>query len=418
MKNYGESEQRVAPRGASDAEVAPARDLFAKCDSPRIDEAHLADAVGLFPYFVEMASEAGPEVVSGGRRLVTLGSNNYLGLTQDPRVKRAAIDAVERFGTGCTGSRLMNGTLSLHRELEEAILDWIPGEGCLVFTTGYAVNLGLTSALVEADDRIFLDAHSHASLFDGTEMSRGSMRLVRHNSPATLRRRLEAWREQGGAGALVAVDGVFSMEGDVAPLAEIAEVCARLDARLLVDEAHGLGVIGPEGAGAAAAAGVRPDLVMGTFSKSLASCGGFVVGPGKVIEYLKLVARPFLFTASGVPAALGAALEALRIARAEDWRREALIARAARLRAGLRDLGYDTGPAAGTAIIPVHVGDDWSAVRVWKELMDRGVYTNCAVAPAVPAGRALLRNSVIATHTEEHIDRALAAFEAARSKLA
>jgi 8-amino-7-oxononanoate synthase len=205
------------------------------------------------------------------------------------------------------------------------------------------------------------------------------------------------------------------MEGDEAPVAAIADCCRRLGARLLVDEAHALGVLGREGAGVASAAGVRPDLIMGTFSKSLASCGGFVAGPQAVLDYLRIACRPLLFTASGAPAALGAALAALRIARAEEWRREALQAMTGRLRSGLADLGYRTPARSAAAIVPVHVDDEWSAGRLWRALLDRGVYTNCAVAPAVPSERALLRTSVMATHTDNHIDLALSAFEAARS---
>jgi 8-amino-7-oxononanoate synthase len=216
----------------------------------------------------------------------------------------------------------------------------------------------------------------------------------------------------------VAIDSLYSMEGDLAPVAPIAETCAAAGARLLVDEAHALGVLGPAGAGAAAAVDVRPDLVMGTFSKSLASCGGFVVGPQAMVDFLRVTCRPFLFTASGVPAALGAALAAARIARGEDWRRQAVVERAGQLRNGLADLGYRVGGQEDSPIIPVHVGDDWQAASLWRNLLDHGIYTNCAVAPAVPAGRALLRTSVMATHTPRQIADALCAFEAVRSTFA
>jgi len=390
-------------------------DLFDKCSSERLDEYHAAEAVGLLPYFREMASQAGPVVEHEGRPVIMLGSNNYLGLTSDERVKRAAVEAVERFGTGCTGSRLMNGTLPLHLELEEELRDWLGGEACLVFTTGYSVNLGAISTLVGSRDTVFVDASSHASIIDGARLASGALRSFRHNSVAGLRRKLAAWREQEGGGALVAVDGVYSMEGDVAPLGAIAEVCSDLGARLLVDEAHALGVLGPEGRGSAAAAGVWPDLLMGTFSKSLASCGGFLIGPAPVVDFIRTACRPFLFTASGVPAALGAALAALRLARQDDWRRDAVRERGEQLRRGLVELGYDVGGDEGTAILAVNIGDDWQAARTWRALLDHGVYTNCAVAPAVLPGRALLRTSVMATHTEAHIDEALRAFEVVRS---
>jgi 8-amino-7-oxononanoate synthase len=257
-----------------------------------------------------------------------------------------------------------------------------------------------------------VDSAAHASLVDGARYSGGTLRAFRHNRPNSLRRTLRSWREQeGSGGVLVAVDGVYSMEGDRAPLAAIAELCRAFGARLLVDEAHALGVVGPGGAGTAVEAGVAADLVMGTFSKSLASCGGFIAGPAGVIEYLQITCRPLMFTASGVPAALAAALAAARIARDEDWRRESVLARAAQLRDGLRQLGLDTGESGGSPIVPVWVGDVWQAGHLWKALLGEGVYTNCAIPPAVP--KALLRTSVMATHTEADITRALGGFERA-----
>ena len=390
-------------------------DVFDKCANPRIEEYRAAQAIGLVPFFQEMGSVSGPVVLHEGRPVIMLGSNNYLGLTEDERVKRAAVDAVEQFGTGCTGSRLMNGTLPLHRELEEALLDWLGGDDCLVFTTGYAVNLGLLSTLVGTGDRVFLDSSCHASLADGAKLCSGTTAFFRHNSVESLERRLRTWNQQGEGGALVAVDGVYSMEGDLAPLNEIADACGEVGARLLVDEAHALGVMGPKGAGLAAQTSTQADLIMGTFSKSLASCGGFVVGPRSVLDWLRIACRPFLFTASGVPAAVAAALAAVRIAVEEDWRREAVQARASQLRSGLRDLGFEVGEDTGAPIVPVHIGDEWKAAHLWRALLDNGVYVNCALAPAVAPKRALLRTSVMATHTERHIDDALHAFEVARS---
>jgi 8-amino-7-oxononanoate synthase len=287
-----------------------------------------------------------------------------------------------------------------------------------VFTAGYLANMGLLSTLVEANDAVFLDSAGHASLIDGARLCNGVLRSFRHNLPSSLHQRLKAWRaKHPNGGALVAVDGIYSMEGDRAPVAEVAAVCAEAGARLLVDEAHALGVLGPQGAGAAADEGVEPDLLMGTFSKSLASCGGFIAGPQAVIDYLRVACRPLLFTASGVPAALGAALASARIARREDDRREAVLTRAAELHAGLRDLGFAVGPDPEGPIVPIRVGGDWPAARLWRRLLDLGVYTNCAIAPAVPPGRALLRTSVMATHTSRHIQDVLVAFEEARSTL-
>lgn len=409
-----EEGDQLASDGDPSAPAKPAADIFAKLDSPRMELYHLAIEMDVFPFYRELCGEVGPTVRFEGRTMVMLGSNNYLGLTTDPRVRAAALDAVSRYGTGVTGSRLLNGTLPLHRQLEERLAAWVGTEAALVFTTGYAANLGLISALVDAEDAVFVDSAAHASLVDGGRMADGQLRAFRHNRPNSLRRGLRSWREQPDAGGLlVAVDGIYSMEGDVAPLEDISRCCNQYGARLLVDEAHALGVVGPRGAGTAAAAGVVPDLLMGTFSKSLASCGGFIAGAQAVIDFLKVHCRPLQFTASAVPAALGAALAAAEIAEEEQWRRESVAARADQLRSGLRQLGYQVGGDPGSPIVPVHIGEDWAAGRLWRALLDRGVYTNCAIAPAVP--RALLRTSVMATHTEEQIDTALNAFEAARS---
>ncbi|MGH9128582.1 MAG: aminotransferase class I/II-fold pyridoxal phosphate-dependent enzyme [Acidimicrobiales bacterium] len=385
-------------------------DIFAKCHDPRLEELRSAQALGLMPFFRELDVEAPPG-------LVMLGSNNYLGLAQDPRVKLAAADALEAYGTGCTGSRLMNGTLSLHRQLEEELAEWMGTEACLVFTTGYGVNLGVISTLVGPEDLVLADSASHASVVDGTRMCSGKARLFSHNSESSLRRRLAAWSPPDG-GALVVVEGVYSMEGDVGLVGPLEAACRELGARLMVDEAHSLGVLGPEGAGVAAAGGVKPDLLMGTFSKSLASCGGFLAGPSEVVDYLRIACRPFLFTASGVPAAVAAALAAARIARKEDWRRDAVLDRSRQLHRGLAELGYNVGSPPPAAIVPVVVGDDWSAGTLWNALLQEGVYTNCCVAPAVSRDGALLRCSVEATHAVEDIDRAIEAFGVVRSKLA
>ena len=397
-------------RGSS---PAAAGDLFAKVDDDRLAPWRAAEAEGFLPYSGELAGQIGPTVEVDGRPMVMLGSNNYLGLTADDRVRAAAIAAVERYGTGVTGSRLLNGTLDLHRQLEEELADWVGHEAALVFTTGYSANLGLLSALVGPADAAVLDSAAHASLVDGARMSEGTLRAFRHNRPNSLRRTLRSWRAApDSGGVLVAVDGVYSMEGDWAPLPEVAAVCGEFGARLLVDEAHSIGVVGPSGAGTAAATGVQADLVMGTFSKALASCGGFIAGPSAVIDYLKITCRPLLFTASGVPAALGAALAATRIARVEDWRRQSVAARASQLHAGLAELGFDVGPPTESAIVAVHVDDVIEAGLLWRDLKAAGVYTNCVIPPAV--SRPLLRTSVMATHSAADIDRALEAFARCR----
>jgi 8-amino-7-oxononanoate synthase len=397
--------------GEDAAEAPPAHpaDIFAKCPSRTLDDYRTAEELGLNPFYRELSSEIGPTITYAGSEAIMLGSNNYLGLTTDPRVKKAAMEAVERYGTGVTGSRLLNGTLPLHGELEELLADWVGMEKALVFTTGYAANLGLISTLVAEGDAVFCDSAAHASLVDGARLADGALRAFFHNRPNSLRRGLRSWRSQPGAGGvLVAVDGIYSMEGDWAPLAEIRDLCDQYEARLLVDEAHALGVVGPQGAGTAAATGVRADVIMSTFSKSLASCGGFIAGPVDVIGFLRLFCRPILFTASNVPASLGAALAAAKIARQEDWRRERVVDLADRLRSGLTDLGYNVGGHTQSAIVPVHIDDLVGTGLLWRALLDRGVYTNCSLPPAVQ--RPMLRTSVMATHTEDHIDRALDAF--------
>ena len=251
---------------SSTERVRAGEDVFAKLADPRLQEWHLAESVGLLPFYRELEGEVGPRTTFQGRSVVMLGSNNYLGLTADERVRAAAVEAIHRYGTGVTGSRLLNGTLPLHRELEELLAQWVGHEAALVFTTGYAANLGLIGSLIGARDALVVDSAAHASLVDGARYSEGVLRAFRHQRPNSLRRTLRSWREQpDSGGVLVAVDGIYSMEGDRAPLAEIAELCRAFGARLLVDEAHALGVVGPSGAGVAAAAGIAPDLIMGTF---------------------------------------------------------------------------------------------------------------------------------------------------------
>jgi 8-amino-7-oxononanoate synthase len=354
-----------------------------------------------------------------------LGSNNYLGLTRHPEVKGAARAALERYGTALTGSRLLNGSVPLHGELESEIAAWMRTDDALVFTTGYQANVGALGTLLGPEDTVICDAGDHASILDGIALSRAKVRPFRHGSLDRLAAMLERAAADGG-GVLVVVDGVFSMEGDVPDLVRVAELCRAHGARLMVDEAHGAGVLGERGAGAAELFGVEHlvDLRMGTFSKSLASCGGFLAGPGEVIDFLRVQARSFLFTAAGVPAAVGAALAATRIVRSPEGR--TLLARVAAnaryLEQGLRERGFDVVPAGmgpdgnevTTPIVPVLVGDDWRAILLWRALYDAGVYANVALYPAVRRGGALLRTSVMATHEREHLDAALAAFTRVR----
>jgi 8-amino-7-oxononanoate synthase len=396
-------------------------DVFEKARThDRAEQLAAAKEADLVPYFRVLESAAGPVVEMEGHETIMLGSNNYLGLTGDERVKGAARDALERYGTALTGSRLLNGTIPLHTELEREIAEWMGADDAIVFTTGYQANLGTIGTILEPGDTVICDSGDHASILDGCRLSGARLRPFRHNRMEKLERMLERAALDGG-GVLVVVDGVFSMEGDIAPLPKIVDLCERHGARLMVDEAHAVGVLGERGTGSCELFGLedRVDLRMGTFSKSLASCGGFVVGPADVIEYLRIAARAFVFTAAAVPAAVGAALEAVKICRREGGPLYAkLLQNAAYLHEGLTDLGLRVveptrlpdGAEAITPVVPVVVGEDWQAVMLWKALFDAGVYTNVALHPAVPPGGALLRTSLMATHEREHLDRALEIF--------
>jgi 8-amino-7-oxononanoate synthase len=394
-------------------------DVFDKARThDRAEQLEAAREAGLLPYFHVLTSEAGPVAEMEGRETIMLGSNNYLGLTGDPRVKQAARDALETYGTGLTGSRLLNGTTPLHLELEAELAEWMGTDEAIVFTTGHQANIGCIGTILEPGDTVICDSADHASILDGCRLSGAKLRPFRHNQMAKLEKMLERAAGDGG-GVMVIVDGVFSMEGDLCNLPAIVELCERYGARLMVDEAHAVGVLGERGAGSSELFGLedRVDLRMGTFSKSLASCGGFIAGPSDVIEYLRIASRPFIFTASAVPAAVGAALGALRVIRSEGPELMArLLDNAAYLRQGFRDLGLivvepgtlPDGSEATTPVVPVVVGEDWQAVMLWRALFDAGIYTNVAIHPAVPPSGALLRTSLMATHEREHLDRALA----------
>src|SRR5918994_1109693 len=387
----------TTPPGSSQTTAPP--DVFEKARThDRAEQLAAAKEADLLPYFRLIESEAGPVVAMEGRETVMLGSNNYLCLTGDARGKAAARDALERYGTALTGSRFMNGTIPLHVELEREIADWMGTEDALVFTTGYQANLGTIGTILEPGDTVICDSGDHASILDGCRLSGARLRPFRHNRMDKLEQMLERAAEDGG-GMLVVVDGVFSMEGDIAPLPEIVELCERHGARLMVDEAHAVGVLGERGAGTCELFELedRVDLRMGTFSKSLASCGGFIAGP----------------------AAVGAALEAVRICRMEgEPMFERLLDNAVYLHRGLSELGLRVveptrlpdGSDAITPIVPVVVGEDWQAALLWKALFDAGVYTNVALHPAVPPGGALLRTSLMATHERDHLDHALETF--------
>ena len=390
-------------------------DVFAKVRGhERAEQLRAAREADLLPYFRRLESPAAPVVTMEGAERVMLGSNNYLGLTGDERVIAGARDALERYGTGLTGSRLLNGTIDLHLELERELAEWMGTEEAIVFTTGHQANVGTLGTILAPGDTVIADSADHASILDGCLLSRAKLRPFRHGRLDKLEKMLQRAAGDGG-GVLVVVDGVFSMEGDVADLPRIVELCKAHGARLMVDEAHGAGVLGARGAGASELLGVeeRVDQRMGTFSKSLASCGGFIAGSHEVIDYLRVSSRAFMFTAAAVPAAVGAALAALRIIRSEEG--PPLFARvlenADYLSKGLAELGFHViDDEHTTTIVPVVVGDDWKAVLLWKALYDAGIYVNVALHPAVPPAGALLRTSVMATHDRETLDRALAIF--------
>jgi len=381
-------------------------DLFDKCRA--FTQAKEAQAAGLYPYFIPLTDSEGTEVNVGDHRLIMIGSNNYLGLTMHPKVRQAAIEATRRYGTSCTGSRFLNGTLELHLELERRLAEFVGTEAALVFSTGYQTNVGTISALVGRGDFVITDKEDHASIVDGCRLAFGEMRRFRHNDMAHLERVLAGLPKD--AGKLVVVDGVFSMGGDIAPLPEIVPLCQKYGARLMVDDAHSIGVLGG-GRGTAAHFGLtdQVDLTMGTFSKSFASLGGFIAGAADVIHYIQHHARSLIFSASMPPANVAAALAALEVMQEEPGRIARVNQIGERMRAGFRQLGFNVG-ASETPIIPVIIGDDTRTFVAWKALYEAGVYTNAVISPAVPPESALLRTSYMATHTDEQLDRVLAAF--------
>lgn len=378
-------------------------DIFTKCSD--YQDARMAQAAGLYPYFLPLEDTEGTEVVVGGRRILMIGSNNYLGLTTDPRVRQASIDAVARYGTSCTGSRFLNGTLKLHQELEARLAAFVGKPAALVFSTGYQVNLGTISCLVQRGDVVVLDKDDHASIVDGCAMALGEMRRFSHNDMAHLERVLAGLDPK--AGRMVVVEGVYSMGGDLAQLPEVIPICQKHGARLMVDEAHSLGVMGG-GRGTAAHFGVtdQVDLIMGTFSKSFASLGGFIAGDDDVIHYIQHHARSLIFSASMPASNVAAVLAALEIMETEPERVDRLWAVTERMRAGLKKLGFNMGPSV-TPIIPIVTGDVATTILAWKKCFDAGLYTNAVLAPAVPPDQCLLRTSYMATHTDEQIDRAI-----------
>jgi 7-keto-8-aminopelargonate synthetase and related enzymes len=382
-------------------------DIFKKCY--KFNRAHEAIQKGYYPYFIPFDENEGTEATFQGHRLIMIGSNNYLGLTTDPRVRRAAIEAIEHYGTSCTGARFLNGTLNLHEELERELASFVGKEEALIFSNGFQVNLGVISALVGLHDVVIIDHDDHASIIDGCRLMDGEVRRFHHNDTDHLEYVLRTC--SAGRGKLVVVEGVYSMGGDIAPLPQIVQLCQRYKARLMVDDAHAIGVIGG-GRGTATHFGLsdKVDLVMGTFSKSLASLGGFIAGDKQIIHYIKHFARTMIFSASITPSNTAAAQAALRIIRDEPERIQRLMAISERMRLAFKAMGFDVGRSQ-TPIIPIILGDEIKTMMLWRELFDAGVFVNAVIPPAVPPNSSRLRTSYMATHTDEQLSRVLNAFE-------
>jgi 8-amino-7-oxononanoate synthase len=363
--------------------------------------------MGIYPYFHPIQSAPGNEVIVDGKRCIMVGSNNYLGLVNHPKVKEAAAAATLKYGSGCTGSRFLNGTLDLHLELEQRLARFMKKEAALVFSTGFQTNLGTISTLVGKNDAVMIDRQDHACIVDGTRLSYGKAYKFAHNDMDDYERVVNNVRNNGlRGGMLVVVDGVFSMEGDIINLPRLVEISKRHGVRVMVDDAHSIGVLGETGAGTAEHFGLIDDvdITMGTFSKSFASLGGFIVGEADVVDYVKHTARSMIFSASIPPANAAAVLAALDIIETEPERRENLWKNARRMKREFDNLGFNTGNSA-TPILPIVVGEDVEAFAFWKALFDNGIFTNPVVSPAVPPGQAMIRTSYTATHTSEHLDQ-------------
>ncbi|MCE5258485.1 MAG: pyridoxal phosphate-dependent aminotransferase family protein [Chloroflexi bacterium] len=380
-------------------------DIFNKCYG--FTRAQEARAKGFYPYFIPLEDTEGTEVVINGKRLIMIGSNNYLGLTTHPKVREAAIAAIKRYGPSCTGSRFLNGNLELHNQLEHDLAEYIGKEAGLVFSTGMQVNLGTISAIVGRDDVVITDRDDHASIVDGCRLSFGEMKRFRHNDLEHLEQTLQSCDDKG---KLVVVDGVFSMGGDIAPLPEITELCGRYGARLMVDDAHSLGVLGG-GRGTAAHFGLtdKVDLIMGTFSKSFASLGGVIVGDTIIVDYIKHNARSLIFSASMPPSNVAAVAAALQVMKDEPERIARLNQIADYMRRGYQSLGFKTGRSE-TPIIPIFIGDETKTLFFWHSLFEAGIYVNPVLPPAAPSDQTLLRTSYMATHTDAQLNRVLDIF--------
>ena len=387
--------------------------IFGKCT--RFTVAKEVMAAGCYPYFHRVESGQDPEVVIEGKKMIMMGSNNYLGLTSHWRLKAASIRATQKYGVGCVGSRFLNGTLDIHEKLEERLAEFVGKEKALLFSTGMQANLGVLSALVGKDEILITDKYDHASIIDGCRLSFGQMKRFKHNDMQDLERVLVSVKD---VGKLIVVDGIFSMEGDIINLPEIVRLAKKYNAQIMVDDAHSLGVLGKQGKGTCSHFGLidEVDIIMGTFSKSFASIGGFIAASDQVIHYLKHNSRALIFSASLPPSNVASVMAALEIIKKDKYRIKRLWRNTYKMMKGFKSLGFDTGTSQ-TPIIPIIVGDDLKTFQMWKMLFDRGVFTTPIVSPAVPPGRALIRVSNMATHTDRHLDKVLAVFGDVGKKL-
>jgi 8-amino-7-oxononanoate synthase len=377
-------------------------DLFDKCYSFNRDAE--AKAVGMYPFFKAIERLDGPHVTVDGREMIMVGSNNYLGLTTHPKVRQAALRALQDYGTSCSGSRFLNGTLEMHEELEASLAAFIGKESAQIFSTGFLTNQGVIAPLIGRGDTVIIDRLVHASILEGVRLSFGKVRRFRHNDPESLRKNLEA--SDGSRGVLVIVDGVYSMEGNLALLPEIVAMAKDYGARVMVDDAHGLGVLGANGKGTLEHFGLTDevDLVMGTFSKSLASLGGFIAGDARVVSYIKHHSRALIFSASMPPSAIAAVQAALHVIETEPEIRERLWENTSFLLDSVRALGYETGPTE-TPIVPLIIGDDFRTALLWRRLFEEGLFTNCVISPGVSPGQQRIRMCLMATHVREDLEK-------------
>lgn len=366
----------------------------------------IARDMGVYPYFHQLTTGQDTVVQMEGRETIMIGSNNYLGLTSHPEVIKAGVEAIEKYGSGCSGSRFLNGTLDIHVQLEKELAEFLHKEAVMTFSTGFQSNLGILSAIVGRSDYVLCDKENHASIYDGCKLSWGKMLRYNHSDMEDLERKLQSVPQE--AGALIVTDGVFSMSGEICKLPEIVALAKKYGARVMVDDAHGLGVLGAHGRGTAEYFGLEDevDIIMGTFSKSLASLGGYMAASKRVVEFVKHTSRPYIFCASITPASVACALASLRILKREPERVKALLDISEYMRNGLKKLGVKIIEST-TPIIPIYTYQDEKAFMACKLLLERGVYVNPVITPATPPGMALLRTSYTATHTKEQMDKAM-----------